>query len=125
MEFYITKSLLEEMINKDSLSDIIEKEKATALVPYANDFYVICGGATSGRFGYQYVQGYKAVDLRAYSGNKDPLEYFDHFEEVSKGNRERSYCGLKLKYAGNWIVLTGPQVKFYPKPDDEQLQLFK
>lgn len=119
MKFHVTPSLYQEMIEKSSLTNIVDHGRAIALIPYANDFYVTCGGV----FG-KYINAYKAIDLRVYQGEKQPLEYSEHFDEVAAGTRERTYCGLKIKYQDNWIVLTGPKVEFYPKPEDEQLQLF-
>jgi len=119
MEFYVSRLLYEEMWKKSSLGNITEHGRATALIPFDNNFYVTCGGI-AGKF----IWAYKVVDIRIYQGEKEPLEYSDQVDAFTNGTRERSYCGLKIKYQDNWIVLTGPKMEFYPKADDEQLQLF-
>lgn len=108
----IPADLFSSLGNKIDIPGIIEG-KVKHLPVINNKTYCLSGGVGAGNGnGYTSIDAYEAVIIDNYKGDKIPLNYGDHFREVDKQERERSYDGLKIEHKREKYVLVGPEITF-------------
>jgi hypothetical protein len=122
---YVTPAMFATLATGISCASIAEKQQAVSFK--IGSWRVVITGAmgTGTGTGWQLLWGYKVQPLAHYTDALPALGYQEHHEDVVAGNRARGYTGMKIKCAGEWVVLVGDQMTFKPfAKTDHQLQLF-
>lgn len=125
MTIYITQNFFSSLDGKIDLVSIIEKGKIKDLVNINDKYYCLSGSVGTGRGGTERIDAYEAIPVKNYRKKKKPLRYSDHFREVNKGNRERSYDGLLLIFKSKDFVLCGPERQILPFKKNPLPQIIK
>jgi hypothetical protein len=122
--FFVPRPKFDEMSGKIACLQIVEKKNCPT-VRFDNKLFVIAAAAGTGTGrGWSYLEGYEVVPVDRYTGDLVPLDYSKHFQEVTEGNRERSYNGLKITADGISVVCLGPSKTFLPLESGQQIKLF-
>jgi len=89
-----------------------------------NKKYAVIGGCGSGKNGWEEFYIHEIIPLEIYLGHLKPLDYVDHFKEVTTGNRERSYTGMLVKCEGIQHVFVGEKITVKSSNSEKQLLIF-
>jgi hypothetical protein len=87
---------------------------------FENIQYVATGTASSFDKGIISISAHEAVSISEYTGDLKPMNEFDHFEAVERGERERGerergYPGQIVTINKQEFVLISPSIEFKPK----------
>lgn len=116
-------AIFESLSNSCDLLSIVEKGIIKHIVSINGESYCIYGSSGTGTgIGWESHLAYKAVFLKDYTGDKQPLSYQAHFNEVNEGKRQRSYDGLLLQFKKESMVLLGPEIKIIPQHSEEKIK---
>lgn len=67
------------------------------------------GGSASNGTGW--LEVHRVVRLDLYKGELTPLHYAEHWAAVNRGERERDYNGMLVKWSGRqWVLCEGYRV---------------
>ncbi|GAB3881188.1 hypothetical protein [Spirosoma agri] len=109
---FVPEAKFKEMDKKISCQSIVDGGKCQTFM-WQNEEWVATGAVSKGgNQGWKVIDCQRVVDLSSYKGELKPLRYINHFVEVDKGNRRRSYEGMQVKCGNRELVFVGPEVYF-------------
>lgn len=110
----------DELAGLYSAHTIADYGTARGSVLYKGLELICTGGPVKG-----VIECYRIVPREKYTGDPEPMRYIDHWQDVDRGNRERSYAGMLIRCKRRDMVIIPPLYEYKRTNEGQQTDLFQ